>query len=215
MPLFNPAVPVISTAIPLRIGGAPAAGVGPLASAHDHVHPLTETSGPIQLAVGPWRDGETPRHVAGVITGRQLDVKRLLAAVSTSSTNFSDISSQLNFDLKANTDYLVNWTLYYETAATTTPIRLATNYSGTQNSGNRIGGIGGTSATAMFCGSATGNDAGLSAPAGPGPGVIVPVVLSGLFRTLTAGTLAPRYRSGATSSSVTIQAGSHGLLVEV
>ena len=53
MPLVNP---IISKVAPLKVGGSANAGAGLLASAFDHVHPLTETSGPTNMGLGAIAD---------------------------------------------------------------------------------------------------------------------------------------------------------------
>ena len=215
MPLTNP---IISRVAPVQVGGSANAGLGFLASAFDHAHPLIETSGPSNLNMGGILAGEAVRRVAGDLVGRQLQVARLTTGggVTTSSTTFSDVSSQLNFDLKASTDYLVFWVVYYETAAVATPIRLSTNYTGTVTSGTRFGLFGATSGAGVMSGAAFANDTTLwNGSAGPGPTEIVMALVSGFFRTINAGNLALRYRTGATSSSVTVHNGTHGFLIQM
>jgi len=213
VPLSNP---IISRVAPVKVGGAANAGVGWLASAFDHSHPLIETAGPTNLSMGSILDNEAVRRVAANLVGRQIQVARLTVGPAVNSTTaMADVGSQLNFDLKANEQYLVCWVVYYQTAATSTPIRLAMSYSGTLNSGTRTGLLGAQSPTAFISGVGTVDDVGLgAASAGPGSTDVVALV-GGMVRTLLAGTLALRFRSGAASSSVTVQNGTHGLLVQI
>ena len=214
MPLSNP---IISRVAPVKVGGAANAGVGWLASAFDHIHPLIETAGPTNLNMGGILDGEAVRRVAGNLVGRQFQVARFTTGggAVTASTAFSDVSAQLNFDLKASADYLALWFVFYHTAAVSTPIRLSTAYSGTLSSGSRFGLLGATSLTGFMSGTGNANDDNLYAgSAGPGADV-VPALVGGMWRTSAAGTLALRYRAGASSSNVTIDNGTCGLLIQM
>ena len=215
MPLVNPGIQ-LSSALPRRVGGAPSAGsyLEQLASAYDHAHPFTETSGPTNLALGGILDGEIPWRVADFLVGRQLDVGRLANNASTSLIALSDVDASWNFALKAPAGYTAIWILHYNTAAVTTGLRLAVNYTGTLNT-VRYGIMAATSLTSFQCESTTTVDTPLGqAGVGPGPAANRVALLFADIRTSTAGVAALRFASGVAGSTVTIGANSDAVLIQ-
>lgn len=210
MPLSNP---IISRVAPLKIGGSANAGAGLLASAFDHVHPVTEMSGPTDLSYGDVLDGESVRRVASQLFGRTLKCVRLTANQGSSSVTPIDVSSSLNLDLKANASVLALWVVFYETALATTGLMLTLGYTGTINA-SRFGILGATAPTTMLA-SVTTTLGALLGQANVGPaGSDVVTLLFGDIRPVTAGTLSLQFASGVAGSSVTIFSGSMGLALE-
>jgi hypothetical protein len=211
MPLVNP---IISKVVPVKVGGSASAGVGRLASAVDHVHPLVETSGPTELGTGPIPDLDFLRRSGPLIEGRTLATARLMATQNSSVVTLADVhATQMGFNLKDDSGNMFMFVVAYRTAAATTGLRLAVNYTGTFSL-LRYGLLGATSATAFQSGNIAANDTPLGA-AGVGPGAAdVTAVILGFCRTITGGNLALRYASGVAGSAVTIQIGSCCFMIQ-
>ena len=175
---------------------------------------LLELSGPTKLDVGDVLTNEVMRRVAGTLVGRQFDMLRLSSSSISTITASADVSADLTTPLKAATNYMVLWMIQYATAATTTGLRVALNYSGgTLNS--ILYGIFGATAAAAMQSAVTGTNDGLLGAAGVGPGSTTVVeLLYGIVRTTTAGTLAARFASGVAASSVTIGPNTHMLVIQ-
>jgi hypothetical protein len=211
MPLVNP---IISKVVPVKIGGTPIAGVGRLASAFDHVHGLVETAGPTNLTPGSWLDGEMARRVGSLIAGRLMTFPRLTAGVSSTLATAGDVSPQLTVALKTGTTYFFAWFVVFRTANATTGLRLAINYSGTASYMRCV--LLGATGAAGFQASETSTLDGLIGVSAVGPGATdLGCILSGTIITTSAGTMALRFASGVAGSSVSVQSGTTGMIVEL
>jgi len=211
VPLYNP---IISNVAPNKVGGAASAGVGLLASAFDHVHPLVETAGPTNLSVGSWLDGEMVRRAGALLVGRLVSLPRLTAGQSSVSASLADVSPQLTAALKAGLTYFFAWFVIYRTANATTGLRLAVNYSGTQ-SYIRATLLGATGPAGFQSDSATALDTAVGA-SGVGPSSNdVGCILYGTTITTSAGTFALRFATGSAPNGVTVQSGTTGMIIEL
>lgn len=92
MPFYGPVVK-IGTATPIKVGGTPTAGASLLASAQDHAHPLTETSGPTNLSLTTWRDTEILYRSSGNILGKRLQWFHITSTLGTTSTTLQTLGS--------------------------------------------------------------------------------------------------------------------------
>jgi hypothetical protein len=214
MPLVNP---VISRAVPIKVGGAPSAGAGFLASAFDHIHALTETSGPSNLALGDIFDDDMVRRVNALLVGRMLRANNTNGTAATSLTTPTDISSSLNFAIPPSASpavFYALWVLFYLTAAAGTGLMLSCNITGASSANDRFGVLMATGAATMHSAYATIFDALLGNPT-VGPGSTGRVALM-FLRTSGAGvgTISPRFASGVAGSSVSIAAQSFGILLQ-
>jgi hypothetical protein len=127
VPLSNP---IISRVAPVKVGGAANAGVGRLASASDHVHPLTETSGPTDLALGNLFTDDLMSRSAGALIGRTV---RSNGTTNSQNTTLATPTDVLGTDFvlpKAGT-YFFLMVSAHNTAAATTALQLSYSYSGT------------------------------------------------------------------------------------
>jgi hypothetical protein len=215
VPLVNPR---ISSTAPLKVGGAAAAGIGLLASAFDHAHPLIETSGPTNLNMGAILDDTMVKRVGANFIGRMLRANSTAGTNSTSSTALSDASSSLSFAVPANIPgsavFYALWVLFYNTAATTTGIILSANVSGASAGNDRVGVFLATGPTAMYSQYASVLDTPLGSPTvGPGSTGRMALVFC---RTSGAGvgTIALRWASGVAASNVSIGGESFGILIQ-
>jgi hypothetical protein len=200
---------------PVKVGGAANAGVGRLASAFDHGHPLVETDGPTDLSMGPILLDEMIRRVGPVLTGRQVEVRRLGAGVSTTSTAAVDVDPDLTFVLVGGRSYMFLWVAFYQTAAVTTGMLMGVNYNAGQTANPRYGLLMASGATAVFSAVAGANNT-LLGQAGVGPGSSDRVaLLGGIYRPSAAGSLAMRYATGVAASSVTMDTNSYVILMQL
>jgi hypothetical protein len=215
VPLSNP---IISRVDPVKVGGAANAGVGRLASAFDHIHPLIETAGPTNLNMGAILDDTMVKRLGANFIGRMLRANSTAGTNSTSSTALSDVSSSLNFAIPANVPgaavFYGLWVLFYNTAAATTGIILSANVSGASAGNDRVGVFLATGPTAMYSQYASVLDTPLGSPTvGPGSTGRMALVFC---RTSGAGvgTIALRYASGVAGSAVSIGGESYGILLQ-
>ena len=212
MPLVNPAPIGISSALPIKVGGSPNAGVGALASAFDHVHPMIETAGPTPLDIGAWLDAEMARRVGSSIVGRQLSVQRSGVSQSSTSGTLADVTALLTA-LKSGATYLFAFLISYRTANNATGLDLSVNYTGTV-SAVRFTLLGGTGAAAFQSAHINALDSKLgSSTVGPGA-TDVGIILYGTLVTTSAGNFALRFASGVPPNSVSINPGSAGIVIQ-
>jgi len=210
VPLSNP---IISRVAPVKVGGNPSAGVGLLASAFDHVHPLVETSGPTNLSWGGVLNNELVKRGSGLLIGRSIVTDQNTSSASSSVVTPADVSSRLNFALKAAEEYAVLWPMQYSTAAVGTGLMLGVNFDGTIDD-LRYGVLIATGATAMFSACASSPDTLLgSATTGPG-GTARMALVTAYIRAGTAGTLALRFASGVAGSAVSIPTHCFGICIQ-
>jgi hypothetical protein len=212
MPLVNP---IISGVAPIKVGGAANAGAGLLASAFDHIHPLTETSGPTNMSLGDILDGDGVRRIASAFVGRAIRANSITSGVSTSVVTASDVSSALTFSLlPSNGACLALWLLSYSTALATTGIMLSANFTGTSSSSRRVAVLTATGASTIYSESALAFDT-LLGNATVGAGATARLALVFCRVGVTApGDLSLRYATGVAGSAVTIGAGSGGILIQ-
>ena len=212
MPLSNP---IISRVAPVKVGGAANAGVGLLASAFDHSHPLIETAGPTNLTPGNILDGDAVRRVGANLVGRLLRANSNTGGnISTTSTTPSDVSPSLTFPLQAGLAYVALWLLNYETANASTGIMLSVNFTGTPTSNRRLGALIATGATSMFSNTSATLDTLLGNPTvGPGSNNRAALIWCRVG-TSTAGDLALRFASGVAGQAATIGSESFGLVFQ-
>jgi hypothetical protein len=203
MPLVNP--PGISSAIPIKVGGSPSAGVGLLSSAFDHVHGLIETSGPTNMSLGAILDNELVSRAGGSFIGRQLETANNNGTATTTSATLVDATTSLNFSLlHSGAGYLGVWVLGYTTQGGGNGLLLSLNFTGTAGT-QRYGVMMATSATAMYSSWESANfDVPLGNPTvGPGGSARVALLFCRVAPNST-GSLVLRYASGVAGQSVTI-----------
>jgi len=214
MPLSRP---VISRVAPLNVGGAANAGAGFLASAFDHRHPLTETSGPTDLSLGDIIANETIRRVGGNLVGRTLLGNSSGGNSTTTATTPSDVNAGLNFAINNTGTHYALWVLGYNTLGVGVGLMLGVNYSGTLSGNFRASVFMASAAAAMYNASTETLDALLGqATVGPGGGAgadRVALVFARLPVT-GPGTLALRYASGVAASQVMVTRSSFGILLQ-
>ena len=211
MPLSNP---IISRVAPVKVGGNPSAGVGLLASAFDHVHPLIETAGPTNLSLGGVLSNEMIRRVSSALVGRSIVTDQNTSSASSSVVTPADVSSRLNFALKAAEEYAALWVIHYNTAAAGTGLMLGVNFDGTIDD-LRYGLLIATGATTIYSGSATSPDTLLgAATTGTGGGTARMALMAAYIRCATAGTMALRFASGVAASAVTIPTHCFGICIQ-
>jgi|SRR6185503_1364796 len=142
----------------------------------------------------------------------------IIAAVQASDQSSSSASlvnvTDLVWPVAANTDYLLMLQLFYETALVTTGLGLSINAPASPTL-LRFGFDFATSAAVRFAAVASAADAILGTGAGP---AAVTSTVGGhciLRNGANAGSLAVRFATLLALSSVTIKAGSYGLLVQI
>jgi len=212
MPLYSPVR--IATSLPMKVGGAPDAGAGLLASAYNHVHPLQETSGPSNLSLGDILNGEMWRRVSGnVIAGRALKAQSSNGTATSTVVTLADVTANLTFALEGGRTYLALWMLSIASAAATTGVMLSVNFTGTPG-GVRYGVMMATGANTTFSQTSTVFDTLLGMPAvGPGSTPRAAFVFCRVGAS-TAGDLALRFASGVAGSSVTVGGESCGIAIQ-
>jgi len=211
MPLSRP---VISRVAPLNVGGAANAGAGFLASAFDHRHPLTETSGPTDLSLGDIIANDTIRRVGGNLVGRTLLGNSSGGNSTTTATTASDVNAALNFAINNTGTHYALWVLGYNTVGVSVGLMLGVNYSGTLSGNFRASVFMASAAAAMYNASTETLDALLGqATVGPGAGDRVALVFARL-PVAGPGTLALRYASGVAASQVMVTRSSFGILLQ-
>jgi hypothetical protein len=209
MPLVNP---IISKVAPVKVGGSASAGVGRLVSAFDHIHPLTETSGPDDLAMGSIIASEAVRRISNALVGQQFDVMRQPNNLNSSSTTPAN-AGVFVFNVRRTGAHVFAFLLDYSTGNVTTGLRLSVNFTGT-SSNQRYNILGATSASVMISGSSGAWDGQLgSASVGPAGGDVA-MLLYGSMNVTAIGTLALQYASGVAGQSVTIAANGWGMLIQ-
>jgi len=209
MPLSRP---VISRVAPLNVGGAANAGAGFLASAFDHAHPLTETSGPTDLTPGSIIDTDSVRRIGALLVGQQFDVIRQGNNINSTSTTLVDAGSFV-FAVRRTGQYEFAFFLHYASALVTTGLQLAVGFTGTASI-VRYSLLEATSPTAMQSGSSGAFGGVLGAP-GVGPAnTTVAALLYGSANVTAPGTLSLQVASGVAGSNVTISSNSWGVLIQ-
>lgn len=209
MPLSNP---IISRVAPVKVGGSANAGAGRLASAFDHVHPLTETSGPDDLGMGSIISTEVVRRIGSLLVGQQFDVGRQAGGQGSTSTTMTDIGLPFVWNIRRTGGHVFVALLSYSTAATTTGLRLNANFTGTfSTNGIRI--FGATGPAALVAANATWGTPLGSAAVGPG-GTSTPMLVYGSANITAIGTLSLQFASGVAGSNVNIDSSSWGMLIQ-
>jgi hypothetical protein len=197
---------------PVKVGGSANAGAGRLASAFDHVHPLTETSGPTDLTPGSIIDTETVRRVGALLVGQQFDSGRQAGGQGSTSTDMTDIGTPFVWNIRRTGGHMFLALLSYSTALVTTGLRLNANFTGTfSTNGVRIFGATGPAAL-VAANAAWGTPLG---SAGVGPGnVSTPMLVYGSANITAIGTLSLQFASGVAGSNVNIDSSSWGVLIQ-
>lgn len=125
---------LLSAAPTIGIGAGNDAGVASTYALSDHNHTIRETSGPQDLTMGAVRVGDVMSRVGNVFVGKTVLSNQVTADVNSTVVALADVPG-LSIAIPKAGYYIFLVIGTYNTAAATTGLRIAYNYTGTLTQG--------------------------------------------------------------------------------